>query len=139
MNSKRQLSDQELIDLRNDLQSDSLFMLIIDEISNVSPSFLQIVSNRLQQIRNCSKPFGGLAVLLVGDFLQKKPPGATPLINGLMYLAVTEDIQEKRSTSAFTPKFNFPYSESKPEGLTDIISNTSLGLKLFKKFTVNKS
>ena len=133
-NSKTELRDQDLIDLQNRLKSDSLFMLVIDEISNVPPHLLHRINRRLQAIRNCTKPFGGLAVFLVGDFLQKKPPGSTPLVHGLMYMVVMEDIDVNRNNSAFVPKRNFPYKGKRPDGLRDPTSNTYLGLKLFEKF-----
>ena len=133
-NNKTELRDQDLIDLQNRLKSDSLFMLVIDEISNVPPHLLHRVNRRLQAIRNCTKPFGGLAVFLVGDFLQKKPPGSTPLVHGLMYMTAMEDIEVNRNNSAFVPKRNFPYKTDRPDGLRDPNSNTYLGLRAFEKF-----
>ena len=133
LNSKTRLRDQDLIDLQRQLKSKSLFMLIIDEISNVPPHLLQRVNQRLQELRDCEEPFGGLAVLLVGDFLQKKPPGSLPLVHGLMYLAVTDDIKTNKN-SAFVPKRNYPYDAKKPDGLYDSLCNTYLGLTLFEKF-----
>ena len=133
-NSKSRLRDQDLLDMQRRLKSEDLFMLIIDEISNVPPHLLQRVNSRLQQLRNCSLPFGGLAVLLVGDFLQKSPPGATSLVRGLMYMTVIRDIQENKSKSPFTPKVNFPFSGRQPDGIKDVTSNTSNGLRLFEQF-----
>lgn len=134
INSKSELRDQDLIDLQTKLQSKSLFMIVIDEISNVPPHLFQRVNRRLQSIRNCDKPFGGLAVLLVGDFLQKKPPASIPLVHGLMYLVVTEDINERKEHSDFVPTQQFPYKKKRIDGLRDQNSNTYLGLKLFERF-----
>ena len=135
INNKSDLKDQDLIDLQNRLQAESLFMIIIDEISNVPPHLLQRVNRRLQSIRQCNKPFGGLAVLLVGDFLQKKPPGSLPLVHGLMHMTVYEDIKEKKNNSAFSHHDHFPYTkQKKTQGIADQTSNTYLGLKLFERF-----
>ena len=47
--------------------------LIIDEISMVSDALLKCVDNICKLVRGSSKPFGGLQVLLFGDFLQLPP------------------------------------------------------------------
>ena len=134
-NSKRALTEQTLIDTRRSINAENICMVIIDEISNVPPHFLQRVDSRLKQIMNCfTLPFGGLSMLLVGDFLQKEPPGATSLVKGLMHLVVHRDIRERKNDSPFTPSKNFPYTKSQMIGLTDISSNTNIGLHLFEKF-----
>lgn len=48
-------------------------LLIIDEISMVSDALLQCVSDICSQIRESSKPFGGMQVAFFGDFLQLPP------------------------------------------------------------------
>ena len=53
-------------------------MLVIDEISYISPEALGQIDNRLRQLMGKPEsPFGGLAVLLMGDFYQL-PPVAEP-------------------------------------------------------------
>lgn len=47
--------------------------LIIDEISMVSAKLWSCVSQRLQQIKACKEPFGGISVLAVGDLNQLPP------------------------------------------------------------------
>lgn len=47
--------------------------LIIDEISMVSYRFFDFISRRLCEIKGNSEPFGGINVLLFGDFYQLKP------------------------------------------------------------------
>ena len=48
-------------------------ILIIDEISMVSNLLLETVSYILQRLKRNEKPFGGLRVVFVGDFLQLPP------------------------------------------------------------------
>jgi len=53
--------------------------VIIDEISMVSTVMLAKISERLSQIKGNKEPFGGLDMILVGDFLQLRPVGGSPL------------------------------------------------------------
>ena len=133
VNSKQSLSSQSLVDMRRLLNVENLSMLIIDEISNVPPSLFHRVNQRLQQIMNCNLPFGGLNVMIVGDFLQKQPPASISLVKGLMHFAVSEDIKDKKIESPFTPKINQPYKDCFPSR-NSMTSNTTLGLLLFEQF-----
>ena len=45
-------------------------LIIIDEISTVSSGMLGQVNHRLQQIMNSDKDYGGIQVLVLGDFFQ---------------------------------------------------------------------
>jgi hypothetical protein len=64
---------------REEHQAGRLRLLVIDEISNLDPAFFGQLDIYLQSmIPNGEKqPFGGLAVLLMGDFLQLPPVGAS--------------------------------------------------------------
>ncbi len=48
-------------------------VLIIDEVSMLSPETLESVQKIVQEVRKNYKPFGGLQVILVGDFFQLPP------------------------------------------------------------------
>lgn len=48
-------------------------VLVVDEVSLVSPAMLAHISQRLQQIRGNTIPFGGLSVILMGDCFQIDP------------------------------------------------------------------
>lgn len=48
-------------------------VLIIDEVSMLSADVLSMVDSILKEIRQNGKPFGGLQVVLVGDFFQLPP------------------------------------------------------------------
>lgn len=61
----------------NDLRPAQL--LIIDEISMVDVAFLGALSHRFQQIMNSTEDFGGLAVIVLGDFFQIPPVNGTSL------------------------------------------------------------
>jgi ATP-dependent DNA helicase PIF1 len=48
-------------------------LLIIDEVSMMTPQLLELLSEVGQLVRRSPKPFGGLQLLLVGDFFQLPP------------------------------------------------------------------
>ncbi|CAF4566213.1 unnamed protein product [Rotaria sp. Silwood2] len=52
-----------------------LQLLIIDEISMVGFTMFQHVDARVQQIMKSKKPFGGVSVIVLGDFNQLRPVG----------------------------------------------------------------
>ena len=51
----------------------NLDVLIIDEISMLSNELFEIISKYLSLVRKDDKPFGGIQVILVGDFCQLPP------------------------------------------------------------------
>lgn len=48
-------------------------VLIIDEVSMLSPDFFDKMDYLLQKLRDNTKPFGGITLILVGDFCQLSP------------------------------------------------------------------
>jgi len=50
-----------------------LQVLIIDEISMMDDGLFEIIHNLLMMIKNNDKPFGGIQLILVGDFYQLPP------------------------------------------------------------------
>jgi hypothetical protein len=50
-------------------------VLIIDEISMVKKTDFKAISDTLQKVRNVDAPFGGIQVILTGDFFQLPPVG----------------------------------------------------------------
>jgi ATP-dependent exoDNAse (exonuclease V) alpha subunit len=74
-------------------------ILIIDEISMLSAQTLSMVDAVCREVRASSKPFGGLQVLLVGDFFQL-PPIVSRDFSGNEKLI--DDAPHERSNFAFT-------------------------------------
>ena len=71
-------STDQLNQLRSRLNTTNLIMLVIDEISYISPEVLGQIDNRLRQLMaKPDIPFGGIAVLLMSDFFQLPPVAAT--------------------------------------------------------------
>ncbi len=52
-------------------------VLIIDEISMIDATMLDMVDAVLREVRHSDEPFGGIQVVLVGDFFQLPPVGST--------------------------------------------------------------
>jgi DNA replication protein DnaC/exonuclease III len=74
------LSEDQANTLRCKLQD--LQLLIIDEVSMVSKSLLNLIHLRLEQIKqpsSSSTSFGNISILAVGDFYQIPPVAAKPL------------------------------------------------------------
>ncbi|KAJ9437785.1 ATP-dependent DNA helicase pif1 [Diplonema papillatum] len=53
--------------------------LFIDEMSMLRASDLALVEERLRIAKKSNEPFGGIAVILVGDFFQLPPVMGVPL------------------------------------------------------------
>jgi ATP-dependent exoDNAse (exonuclease V) alpha subunit len=64
--------------------------LVIDEISMVRADVIDAVDARLRQVRGDKRPFGGVQIVMVGDFLQLPPVVQDqdwPMLEGLGYEA----------------------------------------------------
>ena len=64
---------------KNQYKIDKLSAIIIDEISMVKPWMLAYLDARLKEVTGSSKPFGGIPVLMFGDFDQQPPIGGSSL------------------------------------------------------------
>ena len=74
---------------------DQLSVLFIDEISFNGPQFLHHLSVRLQHlVGDSTLPFGGVVVILAGDFYQLPPTNSIPLPEALVSQAVFEHLPQ---------------------------------------------
>ena len=61
---------------------DNISAIIIDEVSMVKPWMLAYLDERLKEpTQNYNKPFGGIAVIMLGDFDQQPPIGGSSLLH----------------------------------------------------------
>ncbi|MCI0501467.1 MAG: AAA family ATPase, partial [Epsilonproteobacteria bacterium] len=51
----------------------NLNVLIVDEISMVHPSVFDSINNILKAFKKSTKPFGGIQIIVAGDFFQLPP------------------------------------------------------------------
>ena len=73
----RPWSKDRLSQFKQKFNPEKISCVIFDEISTVKPEVLGYLNHRLQEATQCDKPFGGLALIMLGDFDQMKPVGAS--------------------------------------------------------------
>ena len=78
-------------------------ILIIDEISMVSPQLFYLMDQRLREITQLQSPFGGASALLIGD-MHQIPPVRPPTTLYDVLLAVSGS-----GTYTFSPSFSAQY------------------------------
>jgi ASC-1-like (ASCH) protein len=78
-------------------------IVVIDEISQINPFMLCAIHSRLQQIFQSDLEFGGVAVILLGDFYQMRPVMGDSLSN-----AVMTEAKADASISTLTGRRLFP-------------------------------
>lgn len=101
--------------MRAFIHEETVSLIIIDEVSMVTPLMLAMIDAHLKQLSgNSFKPFGGISILLVGDFFQIPPTLGTSL-----YKAAIESVLEQEMLSR--SEFHLPFYQ---------------GIDLFKKFNL---
>jgi hypothetical protein len=83
-------------------------VLIIDEVSMLSPNMLDMIDMVCREIKQSSEPFGSIQIILVGDFFQlppivKRPPDADS------YGGATEKEKQNLLISQVGPVGKFAY------------------------------
>jgi hypothetical protein len=87
--------------MKEELGGDKLKLVVVDEVSMLEARFLILLDTRLKAMYEPDKMFGGIPVLLLGDFLQLKTIVGTALYK-LMYGHIkTEETQAKALFSQF--------------------------------------
>ena len=94
------LSAGEAIDkMKEQLGGDKLRLVVVDEVSMLEAQFLILLDHRLKAMYNPTKMFGGIQVLLLGDFLQLPSVAGTPLFRA-MYSHLKTDESPARALFA---------------------------------------
>ena len=74
-------------------------LVVIDEVSMLSPAFLAHIDARLRTVANCDRPFGGYKTILMGDFYQLPPVCSSQTL----YQAASKDHVEQKRASRRPP------------------------------------
>jgi hypothetical protein len=99
---------------------DKISCIVVDEISTVQPYVLAYLSARLVELLQSDKDFGGIAVVLYGDFDQLPPVGGVGNL-----AAATMKYEEQQQSSADIKRWD----RSK-----HCVNVHNEGLRLFQKF-----
>lgn len=115
----RPLSSGQLNTLRN--QIGSIKLLIVDEVSMVGFRMFNCINQRLMEVMQSSKPFGGISTIVVGDLFQLEPvfdsyifqqpksgfmPLATNLWIELFHMFELKQIMRQADSKAFAELLN---------------------------------
>ena len=93
------LSTEKLREFRMRLGIESsfkMFIIILDEISMVTPQMIASIDSRLRQATNIQQIFGGVPVMMFGDFAQLPPVGGLCITHAIMK-KTQQDITEIRT------------------------------------------
>jgi ATP-dependent DNA helicase PIF1 len=91
--------------------------LIIDEISMISPDYFEILNEVAKRIRSDDEPFGGIQLILVGDFCQ------LPAIDTKKLLFETKSFEECKFECIYLDKI---YRQSDQQ-FQNLLNNIRLG------------
>ena len=89
LNKKKVMRDHQIDLMQGDFKKHicdpaDLLVLVIDEVSFLVPEALHHIDIQLQRLRGVyDVPFGGVLIILAGDFLQKIHQAVFPLLNNL--------------------------------------------------------
>ncbi len=89
----------KLFTLQNHAQKEKLVVLIIDEISFVGPEFFAQIEFCMRQIMGNNKPFGGIAVIIMGDFFQLPPVAPAQTLYAALLKMIAEKINPKEKNT----------------------------------------
>jgi len=122
------LSDTKLVEMTEFIKAKELCAVVIDEVSTVTPLCLAFVDSRLKQAMKNERPFGGVAIILVGDFTQL-PPVGTKLYEGALETALRKERSSSNTEQMHgRKKGNMSSKEAK------CLVNQDHGVELFNKF-----
>ena len=120
---------------------ESLRIFVIDECSLLSGPLLHHVNTRLQHLLDCKLPFGGLIVILAGDFHQKTTVGATTLHELLLERYLPEhpmpDVKTGEPMRKRKKKQKEKASSTHPELAAEAKGTEMFGL--FRRFKLTKT
>lgn len=79
-------------------------VLVIDEISMLGPNTLDMVDAVCREVKQVQKPFGGMQVILVGDFFQLPPINKSPFQGNNQQNNFNNRVIDEYSQETFFPE-----------------------------------
>jgi len=98
------ISEDQLRSIRRNLHHSELALFIVDEISTLDAPMIAMIDARLQKAMKIGKPFGGVAMLFVGDFNQLGAVQKTFLLQDMLDWAEYQQYHKKTSKKGSTKK-----------------------------------
>jgi hypothetical protein len=121
--------EEKLLNLKRRYDMDNISVIIIDEISTVKPYMLGFLNARLQTACCSNKPFGGKAIVFLGDFDQLPPAGGAPIPEIAMLIEKEKYMQSNDKANAKHMTFN---KKKKELELTSVVRQ---GIEQFTRAT----
>lgn len=116
------LHPEKITELRRTLDRENLAIVIIDEISFIPAQMLSIIEKRLTEIMDAVDldgeipQFGGLAIILMGDFYQLPPVAQESLYTSLMKFCSKKEDKKVKTTEKYGRKRGSIESETRDDG-----------------------
>jgi hypothetical protein len=80
------LNEKELLELVTRIKQKEIVLIIIDEVSTMTPRVLVTIDARLRQATGIDAPFGGIPIIMCGDFMQIPPVNGMTLCRCALYV-----------------------------------------------------
>ena len=96
LNAGRQIDE-----IRQQLHGSSLKVVVVDEVSMLPSTFLCLLDSRLRSIYNPNDLFGGISILLLGDFVQLPVTAGRSLFQVMYGVVTTNDAKARALFSNF--------------------------------------
>lgn len=96
----------------------SVQILVIDEVSMLHSKQIELLNSILKYVRKSEKPFGGLQIILIGDFFQL-PPVALPSEKDSRYCFNSSAWEEANFTVCYLTKL---YRQAEGDSLIGILN-----------------
>ena len=123
--------DKKLMKLKRLFDLNRISTIIIDEISTVKSYMLGYLNNRLQVACGNDKPFGGKAIVFLGDFDQLPPTGGMSIPECAMYIEEEKYIpliKRKMSRVPASKKKDLEITSITRQGVRQFVGATHINL-----------
>jgi len=130
MKTKKLLALQKALGITTSNNGDGgdgkrMAVVVIDEISLVKPTLLACIDLRLQEATGLNEPFGGIPVVMLGDFCQLPPIKATSLTDAAVQLNLHDETKRRELHNEKIMSSFLSSSSAKKQSTTTTTSSSS--------------